>query len=141
MQGYFKHWIKLKPGKTNRTRFWQTVSTVTRSKYEMLLHKIKVLLFVYPVFLVPFYGWDFKRWLWNKFQLGGIFSNRSLCVCATCECIISFSRDLPGSGSRLWVFLDPALDFDWIQSQDKAFYIVPWFFFDLGSRVWLNSST
>nr|CAD2170796.1 unnamed protein product [Meloidogyne enterolobii] len=41
MQGYFKHWIKLKPGKTNRTRFWQTVSTVTRSKYEMLLHKIK----------------------------------------------------------------------------------------------------
>uniref|UniRef100_A0A914N5J2 Uncharacterized protein n=1 Tax=Meloidogyne incognita TaxID=6306 RepID=A0A914N5J2_MELIC len=43
MQGYFKHWIKLKPGKTNRTRFWQIVSTVTRSKYEMLLHKIKVL--------------------------------------------------------------------------------------------------
>uniref|UniRef100_A0A914L2Y2 Exonuclease domain-containing protein n=1 Tax=Meloidogyne incognita TaxID=6306 RepID=A0A914L2Y2_MELIC len=41
MQGYFKHWIKLKPGKTNRTRFWQIVSTVTRSKYEMLLHKIK----------------------------------------------------------------------------------------------------
>ncbi|KAL7076587.1 hypothetical protein ACQ4LE_004459 [Meloidogyne hapla] len=41
MKGYFKHWIKLKPGVTNRTKFWQTISTVTRSKYEMLLQKIK----------------------------------------------------------------------------------------------------
>ncbi|KAF7632140.1 Exonuclease domain-containing protein [Meloidogyne graminicola] len=42
MEGYFRHWIKLKPSAANRTKFWQTISTVTRSKYEMLLQKIKV---------------------------------------------------------------------------------------------------
>nr|CAD2186793.1 unnamed protein product [Meloidogyne enterolobii] len=81
MQGYFKHWIKLKPGKQNRTRFWQTVSTVTRSKYEMLLHKIKAIHFFKLICLneKPQMLMSLEQMVTSKFPFPSEYFGEQLC--------------------------------------------------------------